>query len=110
MIRHIALLAFNDAASHAQIGELIPSLLTLENDVAGIERIVWGENFSQRANGHTHMVSIDFPDRTALAAFYDHPAHKRIAKTLIKPFTVSLLIVDYEERSSLKIAGKDSAR
>lgn len=69
VIRHTALFTFNGAASIAKIGELITSLLALKNDVAGIECIVWGENFSQRANGHTHVVSIDFPDRAALAAF-----------------------------------------
>jgi len=110
VIRHTALFAFDNAASDMQIGELIAALLALRNEISGIERIVWGENFSQRANGHTHLVSIDFPDRAALAAFYDHPAHKQIAETLIKPITAHPLIVDYEERSSIEIAGKDSAR
>lgn len=109
-IRHTALFAFDNAASDTQTAELIAALLALRNEIAGIERVVWGENFSQRANGHTHVVSIDFPDRAALAAFYDHPAHKRIAQTLLKPITASLLIADYEERSSIEIVGKDSAR
>ncbi|MGH3087515.1 MAG: Dabb family protein [Gammaproteobacteria bacterium] len=109
MIRHTALFRFNDGVSAAQITEMMAALLALKNDVPQIERVVWGKNFSQRANGHTHVVSIDFPDRAALAVFYDHPAHRRIAETLIKPITASFLIVDYEERSSPKIAGEDGA-
>lgn len=108
VIRHPALFTFNDVASVAQIGELMAALLALKYDVSGIERIVWGENFSPRANGHTY-VSIDLPDRAALAACYEHPAHKRIAETLIKPITASLLIVDFDERSSLENVGEDSS-
>jgi len=110
MIRHNALLAFKGSASATQIGEMIAAFLALRNEIPGIERVVWGENFSQRADGHTHVVSFDFTDRIALAAFYDHPAHKRIAETLLKPITASLLIVDYEERSTSEHGGKDIAR
>ena len=109
MIRHNALLAFNDSASAMQIGEMIAAFLALKAEIAGIERVVWGENFSERSDGHTHVISFDFTDRAALAAFYDHPSHKRNAKELLKPITASLLIVDYEEKSSIEIAGKDSA-
>ncbi len=110
MIRHNALLAFNDSASAAQIHEMIAAFLALKSEIAGIERVVWGENFSQRAEGHTRVVSFDFADGAALAAFYDHASHKRMAETLLKPITASLLIVDYEEKSSIEIGGKGSAQ
>lgn len=98
MIHHTALFTFNDAATKAQIDALMAALLALKNDIPAIERIAWGENFSDRSNGHTHVVSFIFLDRAALAIFYDHPAHKQVAEMQIKPITNSLVLVDYEER------------
>ncbi len=100
MIHHTALFTFNDAATKAQIDALMAALLALKKDIPVIDRIAWGENFSDRANGHTHVVSFDFADRAALAIFYDHAAHKQVAEMQIKPIAASLLLVDYEERNT----------
>lgn len=77
MIQHTALFKFNESTSAGEIGELMTALMGLKNEVSGIERIVSGENFSDRSDGHTHVVSMSFADRATLKAFYDHPAHKR---------------------------------
>jgi len=107
MIRHTALFTFNDAASKAQIDALMAALLGLKHVIPEIKRIAWGENFSDRANGHTHVVAFDFANRAALAIFYEHPAHKRLAELSIKPLTASLLLVDYEENTSSDRVAKD---
>ena len=60
MIRHIALFTFNDATTKAQILGLMTALLDLKNDISQIDRVAWGENFSDRADGHTHVVAFDF--------------------------------------------------
>jgi hypothetical protein len=101
MIRHTALFRFNEAATKAQIADLMAGLMALKSDISAIERIAWGENFSDRANGHTHVVSMDFPDRAALAVFSKHRAHLQVIEMLIKPITASLLLIEYEERQAL---------
>ncbi|MBA3831136.1 MAG: Dabb family protein [Chthoniobacterales bacterium] len=108
MIHHTALFTFNETATKAQIAELMDSLLALQKDIPAIKRIVWGRNFSQKANGYTDVVSIDFPSRETLAAFYDHPAHKRVAERLIKPITKNLLIVDYEEKGLPEVSARET--
>ena len=100
MIRHTALFRFRDGTAGAQIDALMAGLLALKNDIAVIDRTAWGEIFSDRANGHTHVVSFDFRDRAALEIFYGHPAHKQIAETQIKPITTSLLVIDYEKQNA----------
>ena len=99
MIRHVALFKFNDDASAEQIGDLMAALLRLKDDVPAIEHIDWGENFSTRSNGYSHIVSMRFANRDTLTDFYDHPVHKRVAATMIKPITADLLLIDYEEQS-----------
>ena len=100
MIRHTALFTFRDGTGEAQIDALMAALLALKHDIPVIDRAAWGEIFSDRANGHTHVVSFDFRDRAALEIFYGHPAHKQIVETQIKPITASLLVLDYEEQNA----------
>ena len=102
MIHHTVLYHFKDAATKAQIDDLMAASLALKNDIPGIERIAWGENFSPRANGVTHAVTFELRDRAALKVFYDHPAHASMAQLSINPITASLVIVDYEERRSVE--------
>jgi hypothetical protein len=89
---------FNEAATKKQIDDLMAASLELKNDIPGIERVAWGENFSPRANGITHAVTFEVRDRAALKVFYEHPAHKLLAQLSITPIAASLLVIDYEER------------
>ena len=100
MLQHTVMYRFNETATKKQIDDLMIASLALKNDVPGIDRIAWGENFSDRANGITHVVTFEFRDRAALKVFYAHPAHVLVAQMLITPITASLLLIDYEERET----------
>lgn len=94
MIRHTVLFRFNDDASAEQIEALRTATAALRHAIGGIVALRHGEELGGRAGGHTHVVEMEFADRAALEAFYDHPGHRQLVEGRIKPITAQILVAD----------------
>jgi hypothetical protein len=91
---HIVLFKFMDSAAPRQIDQLLKDIQALQSAIPGILAVTCGENFSPRAKGYTHAVTIRFVNRGALDAFYPHPVHQHLIATSIKPIISDLLPLD----------------
>lgn len=100
MIQHIALFRFKPATEPTAIKALMDGLTALPAEISEIAALASGENFSDRADGHTHVATMRFASRDDLETFYAHPAHQQVIEGLIKPITDDLLIVDYKYHST----------
>jgi hypothetical protein len=77
-----------------RIEEHLDALRSLRARVPAILDLSLGANFTDRAQGCTHGLSVILPDRAALAAYLPHPAHVPVAQALRQDAEV--LALDYE--------------
>jgi hypothetical protein len=70
------------------------ALRSLRERVPGVLDLSLGANFTDRANGCTHGLSVILKDRDALPAYAVHPAHVEVATALRRD--AEILALDYE--------------
>lgn len=85
MIRHIVLIRFRPELSESEIGEIFAALHEIEGKVPGLLSIQSGRSESPERieRGYMHGFVADFADWAALAAYQDHPDHKRLGARLV---------------------------
>jgi len=83
MIRHIVLLKARPEVTEAHIAAIFADLHRLE--LPGLLAIHSGRSESpeQIERGYMHGFTVDFTDWQALAAYQDHPDHKRVGAALV---------------------------
>ena len=81
-VEHMVWIRFHDDISDERRQAHLDGLRGLARHVPGIERVVVGENFTDRAQGFTHGLLVRLTDRQALATYQDHPAHVAVAAPL----------------------------
>ena len=83
MIRHIVLLKARPDVTEAQIATIFADLHRL--DLPGLLAIHSGRSESPEKieRGYLHGFTVDFTDWQALAAYQDHPDHKRAGSALV---------------------------
>lgn len=83
MIRHIVLLKARPEVTEAHIAAIFADLHRLE--LPGLLAIRSGRSESpeQIERGYLHGFTVDFTDWQALAAYQDHPDHKRVGAALV---------------------------
>lgn len=91
---HIVWLKFNPDVSSERIKEHIAALKTLPDSISEISRLTIGENFTDRAEGCTHGLVVELPDRAALEVYALHPRHVEVGGALKED--AHLLVMDYE--------------
>ncbi len=84
MIRHIVLIRFRDVVPDATIDAIFADLHAIKAKLPGILAIHAGRSESpeQIERGYLHGFTVDFTDWQALAAYQDHPDHKRVGAAL----------------------------
>ncbi len=85
---------FHAAVSDERIAEHLAALRSLPADVAVIRSLNCGANFTDRADGYTHGLSVVLDDRAALGVYADHPRHVEVATALRAD--AELMALDYE--------------
>ncbi len=95
-VEHLVLFRWQPEATTPQIAAAVAALRGLVEAVPGILQLSCGENFSDRARGFTHGLVVRFDDRTALAAYQEHPAHQAVVREQIQPILAEILALDYE--------------
>lgn len=85
MIRHIVLISFQPKVTEARIADLFAELHQIKGKVPGLLKITSGKSESpeQMERGYMHGFIADFTDWTALQAYQDHPAHKKLGAGLV---------------------------
>lgn len=83
MIRHIVLIKARPEVTEADIAAIFADLHRLE--LPGLLAIHSGRSESpeQIERGYMHGFTVDFTDWQALAAYQDHPDHKRVGAALV---------------------------
>ena len=93
-ITHIVWIKFNHGVADTRIAEHITALKSLKDNVPGIIELSIGENFTDRADGHSHGLVVILDDKTALATYLAHPNHVEVATALREDAT--LMALDFE--------------
>ncbi|CAG0999559.1 hypothetical protein RHIZO_02739 [Rhizobiaceae bacterium] len=85
MIRHIVLIRFRADATEEAILGLFAELHAIVGKVPGLLAIASGRSESPEKieRGYLHGFTVDFADWEALAAYQDHPDHRRVGAALV---------------------------
>ena len=85
MIRHIVLIRFRPDVAEATIAAIFDDLRAIAGKVPGLAAIHAGKSESpeQIERGYLHGFTADFADWDALAAYQDHPDHRRVGAALV---------------------------
>ncbi|MEL6519430.1 MAG: Dabb family protein [Pseudomonadota bacterium] len=85
MIRHIVLIKFQPTLNPAEIDDIFDELHAIKKEVGGILSITAGKSESPEKieRGYLHGFVVDFESWEALAAYQDHPDHKRLGARLV---------------------------
>ncbi len=84
MIRHIVLIRFRADVTEARIGALFDELHEIQGKVPGLLALTSGRSESpeQMERGYMHGFVADFDGWDGLAAYQDHPDHRRLGAKL----------------------------
>ncbi|MBK8439063.1 MAG: Dabb family protein [Rhodobacter sp.] len=85
MIRHIVLIRFRADVSEPTIAAIFADLRAIHGKVPGLIDIRAGKSESpeQIERGYLHGFTVDFDGWPALAAYQDHPDHRRVGAALV---------------------------
>ena len=85
MIRHIVLIRFRPDVSEESIAAIFADLTSISGKIPGLGAIHAGRSESpeQIERGYMHGFTADFDDWAALAAYQDHPDHRRVGAALV---------------------------
>jgi hypothetical protein len=94
-VEHMVWIRFKDGVTAERIDNHLRGLRALPDKIAGIVNLCVGENFTDRAAGHTHGLLVTFDNRAALEHYLPHAEHLAVAGPL-KEDAASLMAMDFE--------------
>ncbi len=85
MIRHIVLIRFRADVGEDAIAAIFADLHAIQSMLPGVLSITSGRSESSERieRGYLHGFVADFADWDALAAYQDHPDHRRVGAALV---------------------------
>ncbi|MEM1265595.1 MAG: Dabb family protein [Pseudomonadota bacterium] len=85
MIRHIVLVKFPETLPATAIADMFRELHEIKAVLGGVRSIVSGKSESpeQIERGYMHGFVVDLDDWAALAAYQEHPDHKKLGARLV---------------------------
>jgi quinol monooxygenase YgiN len=85
MIRHIVLIRFRPDVDKDAIAAIFADLQAIKAKLPGVLSITAGRSDSPERieRGYMHGFVVDFTDWDALAAYQDHPDHRRVGAALV---------------------------
>ncbi len=91
---HSVWIRFRPDINAATAQQHMDALASLTNIVDCITRLTLGENFTDRADGFTHAMTVELPSKADLTKYATHPQHVEIATALKRDADV--MAMDYE--------------
>ena len=101
MVRHIVLIQFQASLSDEEIAHIWRELYEIRGKVPGLIDIRAGTSKSpeKMERGHRHGFTVDFENWEALAAYQEHPEHKKLGARLVDKAVEGIdgiLVFDFE--------------
>lgn len=93
-VNHMVWVKFKPGIDTQQIEQHIANLKALKKNVSYVLDVTLGENFTERAQGYTHGISVILADKTAFEDYATNPIHVELATALRRDADVMAL--DYE--------------
>lgn len=94
-VNHLVIIKFRDGVDEACITMHLAALAGLHGKMPElILDLSLGRNFTDRAAGYTHAVTVTLVNREALPAYLQHPEHQAVAAGLRAD--ADYLVLDYE--------------
>ncbi len=81
-VEHMVWIKFHEDIPEERQMEHLANLAGLKDRIDVIERIVVGENFTDRSGGFGHGLIVTVASRPDLMTYLDHPAHVEVATPL----------------------------
>ena len=94
-VHHMVWIRFRPDGPEARVAAHEQALRLLPGRVPGVRSMTVGRNFTNRANGCTHGISVILDDKAALEGYAVHPYHVEVAHGLREDCDLSMA-VDYE--------------
>ena len=91
----IAWLRFNDGISPERIEQHMTACRALVGLVPAVLNLQCGASYTNRAGSLTHCIVVTLPNRDALSAYLEHPAHVPMG-TALKADVAELQVMDIE--------------
>lgn len=92
---HIAWLRFKDGVSPERMEHHMGACRGLVGRVPAVLNLQCGASHTNRAGKLTHCIIVTLPNRDALSAYLDHPAHVPVA-TALNADVAELQVMDIE--------------
>jgi Stress responsive A/B Barrel Domain len=96
VIRHIALLTFDDGATDAQVEAIETALSALPGRLPRMRRYEIGRDLEINSGNTSFAVVADFDNVADYLAYRDDPEHRRIIAELIAPILAARAAAQYE--------------
>ncbi|CAG8631802.1 3188_t:CDS:2 [Paraglomus brasilianum] len=93
---HVVLLKFKPDANETAIKETLEEAIALKNNIPGILRYSAGSNFSNRSQGFTHGLVVEFEGKQELEAYSGHPIHVQYKQNYIAKYVEDVVAFDME--------------
>ncbi len=94
-VQHIVLVEWKEDADPAAINGFASAVSAFPGQIDGVEKVEFGENFTDRAGNFTHCGVVTLRDKDALAGYGPHPVHQA-ALDIAKPALANILVADIE--------------
>lgn len=96
MLRHVALLAFTEAATEEQRRAILDGLAELPGRIPVIRAYSFGPDRELNPGTYDVAVVADFDDEAGYRAYAAHPAHLRFIADVLRPILRTRTAVQYE--------------
>jgi len=94
-VNHLVIIRFKDGTGDERITAHLAALAGLRARMPDlILDLSLGRNFTDRAAGYTHAVTVTLADKAALPRYLQHPDHQAVAQALRAD--ADYLVLDYE--------------
>jgi len=81
-VNHVVWIKFRADVAANRVEEHLEALRRLKDEISAISNLTIGANFTDRAQGCTHGLVVELPDKTALSHYLVHPRHVEVATAL----------------------------
>ena len=95
MIEHLVWFKLREDVAEADKAAMLQSLRDLPTQIAGIDHLACGEDFSGRSNGYQIGLVVRFTSREALDAYGPHAVHQAFVERF-KPLWEDVRALDFE--------------
>ena len=92
-IQHMVWLKRNADTTETVVDGLLNDVKKLSS-LPGVQSIVAGKNFTERAQGYSHGIIVSLGDKNALSHYAEHPDHVVVVKKLVLHCAVLAMDLD----------------